>query len=76
MSRKLAKPELAAVIKWTEDEWSTIASRLLQVHGLALLSSPALEEIKAKDVFNAQDVLPPARHRKLISISQGFAANR
>jgi len=76
MSRKLAKPELAAVIKWTEDEWSAIASRLLQVHGLALLSSPALEEIKAKDVFNAQDVLPTARHRKLISISQSFAANR
>lgn len=76
MSRKLTKPEVTAVIKWTEEEWGAITDRLLEVHGLPLLSSAALEEIKAKDVFNAQDVLAPNRHRKLISISQGFSASR
>lgn len=76
MSRKLKKPEPVAVIKWTEDEWEAIASRLLDAHGPALLSSPNLEEVKAKDVFIAQEVLPKGRHRKLISISQGFAGSR
>lgn len=33
-------------------------------------------EIKAKDVFLAQDVLPETRRRKLISIQQGFDASR
>lgn len=76
MSRKLKTPELVAVIKWTEDEWEAVASRLLDAHGPALLSSPNLEEVKAKDVFIAQEVLPKGRHRKLISISQGFAGSR
>lgn len=73
------KPETAAaptVIKWTEEEWERIASRLLEMKGRQLLKSPQLEEVKAKDVFNAQEVLPDARHRKLISISQGFQAIR
>lgn len=76
MSRKPGKPEIATVIKWTEDEWRAVAAQLLRMHGPSLLSSPALDEIKAKDVFIAQDVLPETRHRKLISISQGFATNR
>lgn len=73
------KPETAAaptVIKWTEEEWEKIASRLLEMKGGQLLKSPQLEEIKAKDVFNAQEVLSESRHRKLISISQGFQAIR
>jgi hypothetical protein len=73
------KPETAAaptVIKWTEEEWERIASRLLEMKGRQLLKSPQLEEVKAKDVFNAQEVLSDARHRKLISISQGFQAIR
>lgn len=73
------KPETAAaptVIKWTEEEWEKIASRLLEMKGGQLLKSSQLEEIKAKDVFNAQEVLSESRHRKLISISQGFQAIR
>ncbi|WP_151637935.1 hypothetical protein [Noviherbaspirillum aerium] len=73
------KPEPAAaptVIKWTEEEWERIASRLLEMKGRELLKSHQLEEVKAKDVFNAQDALPEPRHRKLISISQGFQAIR
>lgn len=73
------KPETAAaptVIKWTEEEWERIASHLLQMKGRQLLNSPELEEVKAKDVFNAQEALPESRHRKLISISQGFQAIR
>lgn len=76
MSRK---PELVAtsnVIKWTEEEWQMIASRLLEEKGRGLLKSTQLDEVKAKDVFNAQGVLPESRHRKLISISQGFQAIR
>lgn len=76
MSRKPAKPEVAAAIKWTEEEWGAIAARLLDVHGAPLLSSATLDEIKAKDVFSAQEVLARNRQRKLISISQGFAASR
>jgi hypothetical protein len=53
-----------------------IASRLLEEKGRGLLASTQLEEVKAKDVFHAQDVLPETRHRKLISISQGFQAIR
>lgn len=37
---------------------------------------PDLQKIKAKDVFVAQAVLPENRHRKLVSIAQGFAGIR
>jgi hypothetical protein len=70
---KIAPP---AAIKWTDDEWESIAGRLLQVRGRDLLSSRDLAEVKAKDIFDAQEVLPEERHRKLISVSQGFAATR
>jgi len=46
-----------------------IASRLLEEKGRGLLESTQLEEVKAKDVFNARNVLPESRYRKLISIS-------
>ncbi|KRB85169.1 hypothetical protein ASE07_20910 [Noviherbaspirillum sp. Root189] len=45
--------------------------------GPALLTSERLDEVKAKDVFLAQEsALPENRHRKLISISQGFQSVR
>lgn len=76
MSRKTEPAAAPSVIKWTEDEWQMIASRLLEEKGRSLLESTQLEEVKAKDVFHAQSVLPESRHRKLISISQGFQAIR
>ncbi|WP_151633376.1 hypothetical protein [Noviherbaspirillum aerium] len=76
MPRKPEPVAAPAVIKWTEEEWETIARRLLELKGRELLHSPQLDEIKAKDVFLAQDSLPEERHRKLISISQGFQAIR
>jgi hypothetical protein len=64
------------VIKWTEEEWKAVAGRLLDMKGRDLLSSSDLQEVKAKDVFLAQEALSADRHRKLISISQGFQAIR
>lgn len=40
------------------------------------MRAPDLQKIKAKDVFVAQAVLPENRHRKLVSIAQGFAGIR
>jgi hypothetical protein len=77
MPRKPEPVAAPAVIKWTEEEWESIARRLLDVKGRELLQSAQLDEVKAKDVFLAQDdALPEDRHRKLISISQGFQAIR
>lgn len=77
MTTKTKLPSPSTVIKWTEEEWELIAKELYTVMGPTLLSSDTLEEIKAKDVFVAQErALPENRHRKLISISQGFQAVR
>ncbi|MEC4723756.1 hypothetical protein RY831_32040 [Noviherbaspirillum sp. CPCC 100848] len=76
MPRKPESVAAPAVIKWTEEEWELIAKRLLEVKGRDILKSAQLDEVKAKDVFLAQDALPKARHRKLISLSQGFQAIR
>lgn len=76
MPRKPEPVVASNVIKWTEEEWQAIATRVLEDKGPTLLHSPELEEVKAKDVFHAQNVLPDSRHRKLISISQGFQAIR
>jgi hypothetical protein len=76
MPRKPEPVAAPAVIKWTEEEWESIARRLLAVKGRELLQSAQLDEVKAKDVFLAQEALPEERHRKLISISQGFQAIR
>ncbi|MEC4723825.1 hypothetical protein RY831_32425 [Noviherbaspirillum sp. CPCC 100848] len=76
MPRKPEPVAAPAVIKWTEEEWELIARRLLDIKGPELLQSAQLEEVKAKDVFLAQECLPEDRHRKLISISQGFQAIR
>ncbi|NEX59495.1 hypothetical protein [Noviherbaspirillum galbum] len=76
MPSKREQGASATVIKWTEEEWRLIAARLVEMKGRALLASPQLEEVKARDIFEAQDVLPADRHRKLISISQGVKATR
>jgi hypothetical protein len=76
MPRKPAQDAPVTVIKWTEEEWGLIASRLLELKGRALQASPELDEVKARDIFVAQEVLPEDRHRKLISISQGVHASR
>ncbi|MBK4736640.1 hypothetical protein [Noviherbaspirillum pedocola] len=69
-------PAPPAAIKWTDEEWGRIADKLHGDKGDALLHSMDLEEIKARDVFEAQQVLPSERHRKLISIAQGFQGIR
>jgi hypothetical protein len=69
-------PTPAAAIKWTDEEWGRIADKLHGDKGSVLLHSENLEEIKARDVFEAQQVLPAERHRKLISIAQGFQGIR
>jgi hypothetical protein len=76
MPDKTEKAASTKVIKWTEEEWASVANHLFAEKGPALLSSPGLEEIRAKDVFLAQEALPEDRHRKLISIAQGFQGIR
>ena len=76
MPDKTEKSAAPKVIKWTEEEWASVANHLFGQKGAVLLSSPRLEEIRAKDVFLAQETLPEDRHRKLISIAQGFQGIR
>ncbi|KRB85195.1 hypothetical protein [Noviherbaspirillum sp. Root189] len=76
MPNKADQSSRTAPIKWTDDEWVKIANQLLLEKGDSLLSSKRLEEIKAKDVFNAQELFPEDRHRKLVSIAQGFEGIR
>src|ERR1700712_856375 len=76
MPDKTEKSAAPKVIKWTEEEWASVANHLFGQKGAVLLSSPRLEEIRAKDVFLAQEALPEDRHRKLISIAQGFQGIR
>ena len=76
MPDKIEKSAAPKVIKWTEEEWASVANHLFGQKGAVLLSSPRLEEIRAKDVFLAQEALPEDRHRKLISIAQGFQGIR
>lgn len=59
-------------IKWTEEEWNKIAVQLYQLKGDHALASEDVNDIKARDVFEAQNVLPAERRRKQISIAQGF----
>jgi hypothetical protein len=77
MVTKMKPPSPATVIKWTEEEWELIAKQLYTTMGSTLLNSDTLDEVKAKDVFVAQEAaLPEHRHRKLISISQSFQSVR
>ncbi|MBK4738485.1 hypothetical protein [Noviherbaspirillum pedocola] len=62
----------ASPIKWTDDEWNKIAVQLYQLKGAHALASEGVNDIKAKDVFEAQNILPAERRRKQISIAQGF----
>lgn len=64
------------VVRWTDDEWIQIASYLYTQVGTLRFELSNLDELKAKDVFLAQRVLPEDRHRKLVSIAQGFGGIR
>lgn len=63
-------------IRWTEDEWRTIARALCVKQGVEPMRALDLQKIKARDVFVAQEVMPEDRHRPLASIAQGFAGIR
>jgi hypothetical protein len=67
---------VSTLIRWTEDEWRTIARELCAKQGGEPMRALDLQKIKARDVFVAQEVLPEDRHRKLASIAQGFAGIR
>lgn len=64
------------VVRWTDDEWAQIASHIYTQVGTLRFELSNLDEVKAKDVFLAQRVLPEDRHRKLVSIAQGFGGIR
>lgn len=63
-------------IRWTFSEWRQIANQLCVNRGGEAMDALLLQTIKARDVFLAQEVLPADRHRKLVSIAQGFDAIR
>jgi hypothetical protein len=67
---------MSALIRWTEDEWRTIARELCAKQGGESMRALDLLKIKARDVFVAQEVLPEDRHRNLASLAQGFAGIR
>lgn len=60
------------VVRWTDDEWACIAGQLFLQKRAEQVNPLGFEEIKAKDIFLAQHVLPPNRHRKMVSIAQGL----
>ncbi|MBL4951698.1 hypothetical protein JK635_05520, partial [Neobacillus sp. YIM B02564] len=67
---------VSTLIRWTEDEWRTIARHLCAKQVGEPMRAFDLQKIKARDVFVAQEVLPEERHRKLASIAQGFTGIR
>ena len=67
---------VSTLIRWTEEEWRTIAHHICVQQSEEPMHELDLQKIKARDVFVAQEVLPEDRHRKLASIAQGFAAIR
>jgi hypothetical protein len=72
MPNKTESATVSKFVRWTDDEWTRIASYLSATKGTVQFASSNLAEVKAKDVFIAQQVLPAGRHRKLVSIAQGF----
>lgn len=66
----------SAAIRWTDAEWKEILARLLQGRGDASPGMDVLAEIGAKQVFEAQQVLPEPRRRKQVAIAQGFQGIR
>ena len=66
----------SSLIRWTDKEWLAIARHLYVVRGLATMDVLDLAKIRAKDIFDAQRVLPYDRHRKLVSIAQKFGRIR
>ena len=67
---------VSTLIRWTEDEWRTVARHLCAKQGGEPMGALDLQKLKARDVFVAQEVLPEDRHRTLASIAQGFAGIR
>jgi hypothetical protein len=76
MPTKTERATVPKIVRWTDDEWTRIASYLSSTTGTVQFASSNLAEVKAKDVFIAQHVLPTDRHRKLVSIAQGFEGIR
>jgi hypothetical protein len=76
MPTDITTPVHATPIKWTDDEWNKIVVQLYHLKGKGALESDGAAEIKAKDLFEAQNVLPMERRRKQISIAQGFQGIR
>jgi hypothetical protein len=72
MPTKTESTTVPKIVRWTDDEWTRIASYLSSTRGSVQLASFNLAEVKAKDVFIAQQVLATDRQRKLVSIAQGF----
>jgi hypothetical protein len=72
MPTKTESATVPKIVRWTDDEWTRIASYLSSIKGTVQFASSNLAEVKAKDVFIAQQVLPTDRQRKLVSIAQGF----
>lgn len=76
MPDNTGKSLAATSIRWTANEWGQIARQLCMNRGSEAMDVLALQTLKAKDVFLAQEVLPADRHCKLVSIAQGFNAIR
>lgn len=76
MPDNTGKSLAATSIRWTANEWGQIARQLCINRGSEAMDVLALQTLKAKDVFLAQEALPADRHRKLVSIAQGFNAIR
>jgi hypothetical protein len=76
MPTKIESSTTPRSVRWTDDEWTRIVSYLYSKKGTVRLALSTLGEVKAKDVFVAQQVLPVDRHRKLVSIAQGFEGIR
>jgi hypothetical protein len=72
MRTKTETATVPRLIRWTDDEWTRIARYLFSMKEAVQFTSFNLAEVKAKDVFIAQQVLPEDRRRKLVSIAQGF----
>lgn len=76
MARQPQPTAPATPVRWTDEEWQAIAAYIVANRGDANAAAIDVADIKAKDVFLAQDVLPEPRRRKLISIQQGFEVSR
>lgn len=61
--------------RWTALEWNEVAAALYRAKG-ASFNEDHLLNVAASDVFAAQSVLAPDRHRTLASLFSGFASTQ